>query len=244
MKEITNPHLSPSRAFVLVRGRAKRRQGCMRAGLLSNEMRGVRSAEAVTRAEGKTARTAMVRSGRAPRCRRTQARMYVRSRDLGGLSGTTVLSAVVAKVKAGAKRRMHGGEESDSGIVPGKPVNKTWGATQRSRWREGLGATGDAKGRAGSERRVGNPWTEFHRGQAGHERSGTVALKGCRQDRSEEPDALARTSGSGRGPSGNWRATATKCIGSGSRCGRSSGSGRIAACACRRGPCWGMRGIC
>ena len=111
--------------------------------------------------------------------------------------------------------RLRGGRRSalrgaSSDPTPGKPVNKTWGATQRSRWREGLGATGDAKGRAGSERRVGNPWTEFHRGQAGHERSGTVALKGCRQDRSEEPDALARTSGSGRGPSGNWRATATR----------------------------------
>jgi len=33
---------------------------------------------------------------------------------------------VVAKAKAGADRRMNGGEESDSGIVPVKPANKAW----------------------------------------------------------------------------------------------------------------------
>ena len=143
MKGITDPHLSPSRAVVLVRERAKRRQGCMRAGLLSNEKLMIRSAEVVSTAEGKTARTASVRSGRAPRCRRTQARMYVQSRDLGGLSVTTVPSAAVAKVKAVAKRRMHGGEESDSGIVLRKPANKARGAAWRSRWREGPGATGE-----------------------------------------------------------------------------------------------------
>ena len=43
----------------------------------------------------------------------------------------------------------------------------------------------------------------------GPERSGTAVPEGCRHNRSEEPDALARTSGSGRGPSGNRRATAT-----------------------------------
>ena len=115
----------------------------MRAGLWSNEKRVVRSAEVVPRAEGKTARTASVRFGRAPRCRRTQARMYVQDRDLGGLPDTTVLSTMVAKVNAVAKRRMNGGEESDSGIVPGKRANKAWGATWRSPWREGLGATGE-----------------------------------------------------------------------------------------------------
>lgn len=70
---------------------------------------------------------------------------------------------------------MNGGEESDSGIVLVKPTNKAWGAAQRSRWREGLGATGDAKGRAGSERRVGNLRTQCRRGAAGPERSGTAA---------------------------------------------------------------------
>ena len=44
---------------------------------------------------------------------------------------------------------------------------------------------------------------------AGPERSGTAVPKGCRHNRSEEPDALARPSGSVRGPSGNRRATAT-----------------------------------
>ena len=179
----------------------------MRAGLLSNEMKIVRSAEVVSRAEGKTARTASVRSGRAPRCRRTQARMYVQSRDLGGLSVTTVQCAVVAEVNAVAKRRMHGGEESDAGIVPGKRANKAWGATWRSQWREGLGATGDAKERPCSEHRVGKPLVGL---DAGPERSGTAVPEGCRHNRSEEPDALARTSGSGRGPSGNRRATATR----------------------------------
>jgi len=85
VKEVTNPYRSPSRAVVPVRERAKRRQGRMWAGLLSNEILVNRSAEAVIRAEGNTARTELVRSGRAPRCRRTHARMYVQTRDLGGL---------------------------------------------------------------------------------------------------------------------------------------------------------------
>ena len=84
-KEITKPCHSPSRAVVLARERAKRRQGRMWVGLLSDEKLLVRSAEAVSTAECKTARAARVRSGRAPRCRRTQARMYVQRRDLGGL---------------------------------------------------------------------------------------------------------------------------------------------------------------
>ena len=126
-KQLTNARHSPSRAVGPARGRAKRRQGCMRAGLWSNEMTVVRSAEVVTKAEGKTAQTDRVRSGRAPRCRRTQARMYVQRRDLGGLPVTTVRSTVVAKVKAVAKRRMHGGEESDSGILPVKRANKAGG---------------------------------------------------------------------------------------------------------------------
>ena len=88
VREVTNPYFSPSRALVSARERAKRRQGCMRVGLLSNERVMVRSAEAFTSAEGKTDRTALVRSGRAPRCRRTHARMYDRSRDLGDLCVT------------------------------------------------------------------------------------------------------------------------------------------------------------
>ena len=46
-KEITKPCHSPSRAVVLARERAKRRQGRMWVGLLSDEMFIVRSAEAV-----------------------------------------------------------------------------------------------------------------------------------------------------------------------------------------------------
>ena len=148
VKEVTDPHLSPSRAVAPARERAKRRQGHMWAGLLSNEMHVVRSAEVVIRAEGNTARTVRVRSGRAPRSRRTQARMEVQGRDLGGLPVTTVRSTRVAEAKAGADRRMHGGEESDSGIVPGRQANKTWDATRRSRRREGLSATGECRCRA------------------------------------------------------------------------------------------------
>ena len=166
----------------------------MRAGLLSNEIVMVRSAEVVILAEGKTAQTVRVRSGRAPRCRRTQARMYVQRRDLGGLPVTTVRSTVVAKVKAVAKRRKHGEEESDSGIVPEKRANKAGGAPWRSRWREGLGATGAAKERPCSERRVGKPQVGL---DAGPERSGTAVRERCRHDRSEEPDALTGMSGSG-----------------------------------------------
>ena len=88
-KEITKPCLSPSRAVVLARERAKRRQGRMWVGLLSDEIYIVRSAEAVFLVEGNTARTASVRSGRAPRRRRTHARMYDQGRDLGGLCVST-----------------------------------------------------------------------------------------------------------------------------------------------------------
>ena len=87
-----------------------------------------------------------------------------------------------------------------------KPANKAWGATWRSGRSEGPGATGDAKGRPCSERRVGKPQVGL---DAGPERSGTAVRERCRHNRSEEPDALAGTSGSGRGPSGNRRATAT-----------------------------------
>ena len=176
-KEITNPCLSPSRAVVPARERAKRRQGRMWVGLLSNEIVLVRRAEAVSTAESSTARTALVRSGRTPRCRRTQARMYVQTRDLGDLPVTTVRSTVVAEAKAGADRRMHGGEESDSGILPRKPANKAWGATWRSRWREGLGTTGDAKGRPCPEHRVGKPQDGR---LAGPERSGTAVREESR----------------------------------------------------------------
>ena len=85
VKDITNPYLSPSRAVVLVRERAKRRQGCIWAGLMSAEWVIIRSAEVLFEAEGNTAWTAMVRFKRAPRRPRTQARMYVQGRDLGGL---------------------------------------------------------------------------------------------------------------------------------------------------------------
>ena len=42
-----------------------------------------------------------------------KARMYDQCRDLGGLPVTVARGVAVAKVKAVAKRRKHGGEESD-----------------------------------------------------------------------------------------------------------------------------------
>ena len=67
VREVTNPYLSPSRVVVPARVRAKRRQGRMWVGLLSVEIHMIRSAEAVTMVEGKTARTAIgeVREGSA-----------------------------------------------------------------------------------------------------------------------------------------------------------------------------------
>ncbi len=85
VKDITNPYLSPSRTVVLVRERAKRRQGCIWAELMSAERNIIRSAEALVLAEGNTDWTDMVRFKRAPRRPRTQARMYVQGWDLGGL---------------------------------------------------------------------------------------------------------------------------------------------------------------
>ena len=123
---------------------------------------------------------------------------------------------------------------------------QAWGATWRSQWREGLGATGDAKERPCSEHRVGKPLVGL---DAGPERSGTAVPEGCRHNRSEEPDALAGPSGSGRGPSGNRRATATgrrrscrrrRCSAT-SRSGSWRILGKSAACVRRTtwgGPCW------
>ena len=181
MKGITDPHLSPSRAVVLVRERAKRRQGCMRAGLLSNEKLMIRSAEVVSTAEGKTARTASVRSGRAPRCRRTQARMYVQSRDLGGLSVTTVPSAAVAKVKA--KRRIRRG-----GVGLGHSA--AWRTVEGRRAQRESVKAGGPRARQRAVRVTGAcAPRQFQRG---------AVTTGARSRM-----RLARTSGSGRGPSGN-----------------------------------------
>ena len=85
IKEVTDPYHAPSRAVILVREWAKRRQGRMWVGLLSAENFIVQSAETFATVEGNTARTALVRCGRALRRQRTHARMYVRGRDLGGL---------------------------------------------------------------------------------------------------------------------------------------------------------------
>ena len=86
IKEVTDPYHSPSRAVIPVREWAKRRQGRMWVGLLSAESDVFRSAETFASVEGNTAHTALVRCERAPRRPRTHARMYVRGRDLGGLS--------------------------------------------------------------------------------------------------------------------------------------------------------------
>ena len=59
-KVITRPCHSPSRAVVPVRGRAKRRQGCMWVGLLSDEIVVIRSAETVYAVEQN--RTALVKA--------------------------------------------------------------------------------------------------------------------------------------------------------------------------------------
>ena len=84
-KEVTHPCQSASRAVVLARGQAKRRQRCLWVGLLSAEIVIVRSAETVVVVEGNIARTVLVRSGRAPLRRRTHARRYDRSLEASPL---------------------------------------------------------------------------------------------------------------------------------------------------------------
>lgn len=85
IKGTTDPYHSSSRAVILVREWAKRRQRRMRVGLLSAENYVIQSAEAFHVAEGNTARTVLVRCEGALRRRRTHTRMYVQGRDLGGL---------------------------------------------------------------------------------------------------------------------------------------------------------------
>ena len=84
-------------------------------------------------------------------------------------------------------------EESDSGIVPGKPVNKVRAAARRNRWREGPGTTGDALGTMllRTQSREAPSWV-----RCGSQRCGTADRQEGRHNRSEEPDALTRTSGS------------------------------------------------
>ena len=121
VKEGTNPCHSPSRAVVLARERAKRRQGRMWVGLLSAEKVMVRSAEAFRTVEGNTGRPAMVRGGRAPRRRRTHARMYDRCRDLGGLCATAARCVAVAEVKGKAERRMQCARLTGNWLGGGSP---------------------------------------------------------------------------------------------------------------------------
>ena len=85
IKEVTAPYHSPSRAVVLARERAKRRQGCMWVGLSSVERTNIRSVETFMVVEGNTCCTVLVRYRKAPRRPRAHARMYVQGRDLGGL---------------------------------------------------------------------------------------------------------------------------------------------------------------
>ena len=152
MKGNTNPSRCPRRAVVLARERSKCRQGRMRAGSLIDEMRAVRRAEIVHRTEGKTARTAWVRSGRAPRCRRAPARMNVQARDVGDLSVATAHCAVIVQVNSGFRPTMHGAEEADRLIAVRKRSSKAREAAWRSRWSEGVGATGAGprEGKAGA----------------------------------------------------------------------------------------------
>ena len=142
-----------------------------------------------------------------------KARTYDQCRDLGGLPVTVARGVAVAQVKAVAKRRKHGGEESDRLIVVRKPGEQSAGCR-----------VADSVERRG--RRNGSVWQTKHGpdtepgdapGAHGlptdrpcHRRLRTTAgPEGCRYHRSEEPDALARKSGSVGGPSGNRRATPT-----------------------------------
>ena len=142
-----------------------------------------------------------------------KARTYDQCRDLGGLPVTVARGVAVAKAKAVAERRMHGGEESDQSIVVRMRDEQSAGcrvaeSVERRGWRDGRvwqtkhgpdTEPGDAPGARGSP--TDRPC---------HRRLRTTAgPKGCRYNRSEEPDALARTSGSVRGASGNRRPTAT-----------------------------------
>ncbi len=57
----------------------------MWAELMSVEIHVIRSAELVSPGDGNISRAVKARTGRAPRCSRTQARMYDRDWDLGDL---------------------------------------------------------------------------------------------------------------------------------------------------------------
>ena len=205
-KVITRPCHSPSRAVVPVRGRAKRRQGCMWVGLLSDEI--VCDSECrdrlLSRRQNRSDRSGEVREGSAAS---KNPSTHVRSKPGPGIPPRYHDALRRGRRSEGRSRSE---DERRGGVGLGHSSDETSeqsvGATWRS-WRsEGPGATGDAKERPGSEHRVGKPLGGL---DAGPERSGTAVPEGCRHNRSEEPDALARTSGSVRGPSGNRRATAT-----------------------------------
>ena len=170
VREVTNPYLSPSRAIVPARERAKRRQGRRRAGLLSNERVVIRSAEVFNWAEGHTDRTARVRSGRAPRCRRTHARMYDRSRELGDLCATAALASRSLKSRQKAERRTHGAEEVGLGHSSEEVREQSAGSCAAEWMERRAGRNGRREGRA----MLRTPSREAPRGlEAGRERSGT-----------------------------------------------------------------------
>ena len=106
------------------RVQAKRRQRCVRAELWSAAKYDIWSAETLYSVEGNTGRASMVRTDRAPRRRRTQARTYVIYRDLGGLRVVPVYGWDRIGKARGRKPMMYGPKKSDMGIVAEKPANK------------------------------------------------------------------------------------------------------------------------
>ena len=95
-----------------------------------------------------------VRGWRAPRCQRTEARLYVLRRDLGGLHSAPAVEPGPQRKGAIPKPMMYGMKKSDEAVLPLKAANK--GAQTPAESLEGRASTkGICETKARPGRRVG-----------------------------------------------------------------------------------------
>ncbi len=122
----------------------KRRQRCVWPGLLSIERTVIQVVETFLCVEDNMDIPAMVRGCQA--CG-VEDPMDARTYSVGTWEISSLPSATggAAKVKAGAKRRMHGEERSDTAIRAMKLANKAWRTTWRSWWSKGPYPRGNRK---------------------------------------------------------------------------------------------------
>ena len=182
---------------------------------MSAEIRNIRSAEFVPRDEGNTNRAewcgaaGSAASENPGTCRSLEPGpgRPLRCRDAKRRGRQSQGSSRAADARRGGVGLTHSSEEAGEQSAGSRAAE----SVERRGWRDGSvwqtkhgpdTEPGEAPGASGPP--TDRPW---------HRRLRTTAgPQGCRHNRSEEPDALARTSGSVRGAPGNRRPTATRRV--------------------------------